>query len=127
MLSNSGCTVALVIRRKKNICEIGLAIGNPLSRSERTIKDAERLRDAFLGNFPGSTCTEIKTDSDNGSSLFKLISTEYTSRNKSSLAIVSNVATEYTESYSTQPPISKRIIYIHIYICKNYKGTSRLF
>lgn len=102
VLANSGCGVALVIHRKQNGCEIGLAVGNYGGSSERTIKDTERLRDAFKGNFSGSTCGEVFTDSDSKSSLFKQISTEYCSSHNNSLAIVSNIATEFSEDYSTQ-------------------------
>ena len=102
VLSNSGCGVALVIHRKQNGCEIGLAVGNYGGSSERTIKGTERLRDAFKGNFSGSTCGEVSTDSDSKSSLFKQISTGYCSSHKNSLAIVSNIATEFSEDYSTQ-------------------------
>lgn len=102
VLANSGCGVALVIHRKQNGCEIGLAVGNYGGSSERTIKDTERLRDAFKGNFSGSTCGEVFTDSDSRSSLFKQISTEYCSFHNNSLAIVSNIATEFSEDYSTQ-------------------------
>lgn len=102
VLSNSGCGVALVIHRKQNGCEIGLAVGNYGGSSERTIKDTERLRDAFIGNFPGSTCGDVFTDSDTRSSIFKQISAEYSSTHNNSLAIVSNIATEFTEGYSTQ-------------------------
>lgn len=102
VLANSGCGVALVIHRKQSGCEIGLAVGNYGGRSERTIKDTERLRDAFKGNFSGSTCGDVFTDSDSKSSLFKQISTEYCSSHNNSLAIVSNIATEFSEDYSTQ-------------------------
>lgn len=102
VLSNSGCSVALVIHRKENVCKIGLAVGNQASSSERTIKDTIRLRDSFLGNFPGAVCGDVKTDSDSNSSLFKLINSEYVKHHSNSLAIVSNVATEFTEDYSTQ-------------------------
>lgn len=102
VLANSGCGVALVIHRKQNSCEIGLAVGNPAGSSERTIKDAERLRDSFKGNFPGSTCSDVKTDSDSSSRLFAQISSQYSSTHRNSLAIVSNIATEFSDGYSTQ-------------------------
>lgn len=102
VLANSGCGVALVIHRKQNGCEIGLAVGNYGGSSERTIKDTERLKDAFKGNFPGSTCADVLTDSDTKSSLFKQLSTEYSSSHNNSLGIVSNIATEFSEDYSTQ-------------------------
>ena len=102
VLANSGCGVSLVIHRRQNGCEIGLAVGNPRASSERTIKDAERLRDAFKGNFPGSSCGGVCTDSDENSSLFQQISHKYSSRQNLSLAIISNIATEFAENYATQ-------------------------
>ena len=102
VLSNSGRGVALVIHRKMNGCEIGLAVGNPTGISERTIKDTERLKDAFVGNFPGSSCGGVKSDSAMERSLFKQISENYAKSKDLSLAVVSNVATEYADDYSTQ-------------------------
>ena len=102
VLANSGRGVALVIHRKQNGCELGLAVGNASGISERTIKDTERLKDAFIGNFPGSLCGEVKTDSNSESKLFGQISTTYVNSKKVSLAVVSNVATEFAEDYSTQ-------------------------
>ena len=102
VLANSGCSVALVIHRKENGCEIGLAVGNYGGSSERTIKNTEKLRDAFKGNFPGSTCGDISTDSDIRSTLFMQVSTEYCSSYNNSVAIVTNIATEFSEDYSTQ-------------------------
>lgn len=102
VLANSGCGVALIIRRTQNECEFGLAVGNPTGKSERTIKDTERLKDAFLGNFPGSVCSDVCSynDNDSDSSLFKHISSKYCG--VLSLASVSNIATEFTEDYLTQ-------------------------
>ena len=102
VLSNSGCGVALVIHRKLSGCEIGLAVGNVLGSSERTIKDTQRLQDAFKGNFPGSSCGIVKSDSDSESSLFRQITKKYAKEKDISLAIVSNIATEFADNYSTQ-------------------------
>ena len=102
VLANSNCCVALLIHRKQNECEFGLAVGNPSGSSERTIKNTERLKDAFRGTFPGSSCCEIHTDSSEDLSLFKQINKNYSSRHNSSLAVVSNVATELSENYVTQ-------------------------
>lgn len=102
VLANSGSGVALVIHRKQNGCEIGLAVGNTSANSERTIKDAQRLKDAFLGNFPGSSCEEILSDIGTSSSLFAQLNDEYVKNNNSSMAVVSNIATEFAEGYATQ-------------------------
>lgn len=102
VLSNSGCSVALVIHRKLNGCEIGLAVGNALGSSERTIKDTQRLQDAFKGNFPGSSCGEVKSESGKDSSILRQIASSYVEGKDMSLAIVSNVATEFADNYATQ-------------------------
>lgn len=97
VLAGSGNTVSLIVRRRKNDCIIGLAVGNPDGYSETTIKNAEKLRDSLQGNFPGTTSGNIVSGIDNN--LFSHI------RNKgsrNSVAIVSNVATNATEDYSTQ-------------------------
>ena len=99
VLAGTGDTVSLIVRRRVNTCIIGLAVGNsnPNKGSEKTIKDAEKLRDSLLGNFPGTISSDIQSGIDND--LF------YHIRNKggrNSLAIVSNVATNATDDYSTQ-------------------------
>ena len=97
VLAGSGNTVSLIVRRRVNNCVIGLAVGNPNGYSETTIKNAEKLRDSLQGNFPGTLSGEILSGMDNN--LFSQI------RNKgsrNSIAIVSNVATNATEDYSTQ-------------------------
>lgn len=102
VLANSGAGVALVIHRKQNYCEIGMAVGNDSGNSERTIKDAQRLRDSFLGNFPGSSCSNIKTDSGLSSELFVQVSENYIKSHHNSIAVVSNVATEFADDFTTQ-------------------------
>ena len=97
VLAGSGDTVSLIVRRRVNTCIIGLAVGNPNGHSEKTIQDAEKLRDSLQGNFPGTISSQILSGIDND--LF------YHVRNKgsrNSIAIVSNVATNATEDYSTQ-------------------------
>ena len=97
VLAGSGNTVSLIVRRRVNNCIIGLAVGNPDGYSETTIKNAEKLRDSLQGNFPGTITGKIVSGIDNN--LFSHI------RNKgsrNSIAIVSNVATNATEDYSTQ-------------------------
>ncbi len=97
VLAGSGNTVSLIVRRRMNSCIIGLAVGNPNGYSEITRKNAEKLRDSLQGNFPGTICGQIISGTDND--LF------YHVRNKgerNSVAIVSNVATNATDDYSTQ-------------------------
>lgn len=97
VLAGSGDTVSLIVRRRVNTCIIGLAVGHPDNDSETTIKHAEKLKDSLQGNFPGTISSEIKSGIDND--LF------YHIRNKggrNSVAIVSNVAMNATEDYSTQ-------------------------
>ena len=97
VLAGSGNTVALIVRRRVNTCIVGLAVGNPDGYSESTKKNAEKLRDSLHGNFPGTISRDIQPGID--SELF------YHVRNKgarNSIAIVSNVATNATDDYSTQ-------------------------
>ena len=97
VLAGTGNTVSLIVRRRVNTCLLGLAVGNPNAHSERTRKNAEKLRDSLQGNFPGTLSGQIESGIDN--ELF------YHVRNKgsrNSVAIVSNVATNATDDYSTQ-------------------------
>ena len=97
VLAGTGNTVSLIVRRRVNTCLLGLAVGNPNAHSERTRKNAEKLRDSLQGNFPGTISGQIESGIDND--LF------YHVRNKgsqNSVAIVSNVATNATDDYSTQ-------------------------
>ena len=97
VLAGSGDTVSLIVRRRVNTCIIGLAVGNSNGHSEKTIQDTEKLRDSLQGNFPGTISSQILSGIEND--LF------YHVRNKgsrNSIAIVSNVATNATEDYSTQ-------------------------
>ena len=97
VLAGTGDTVSLIVRRRVNNCIIGLAVGNPDGDSEITRKNTEKLRDSLQGNFPGTISGQIQSGTDND--LF------YHIRNKgarNSVAIVSNVATNATEDYSTQ-------------------------
>ncbi len=97
VLAGSGNTVSLIVRRRVNSCIIGIAVGNPDGYSETTMKNAEKLRDSLHGNFPGTISGQIQFGI--GSDLF------FDLRNKgaqNSVAIVSNVATNATEDYSTQ-------------------------
>ncbi len=97
VLAGTGNTVSLIVRRRVNTCLIGIAVGNPDGYSETTMKNAEKLRDSLHGNFPGTISGQIHFGIE--SDLF------YDLRNKggrNSIAIVSNVATNATDDYSTQ-------------------------
>lgn len=108
VLAYSENSVGLIIRRKKNECSIGIAVGNSIGNRENTIKNMAQLRDALIGNFPGtqikdyiagdSCCTGIKNHIEDEESLLSVLNENYAK----SLAIVSNVATELTDDFSIQ-------------------------
>lgn len=97
VLAGSGNTVSLIVRRRVDKCIIGVAVGNPDGYSETTMKNAEKLRDSLHGNFPGTISGQIQFGI--GSDLFYDLRNNNT---QNSVAIVSNVATNATEDYSTQ-------------------------
>ena len=98
VLSGSGNTVSLIVRRLIDKCLVGIAIGNPDGYSENTMKNAEKLRDSLHGNFPGVISGPIQFGIENNDLFYHVRNNV----NRNSVAIVSNVATNATDDYSTQ-------------------------
>ena len=106
VLANTTDTLALIIHRSASQCELFLATGTlPQYNSEGeednspqfAKESAKRVRDSFLGNFPGSSCGEIKILDENESGTGLLKNSE-----GCSIGIVSNIATEYSEDFLAQ-------------------------
>lgn len=100
LLAYSSRSIALVIRRKHDSCQIGIAVGKG-NNSEASIKLAESVQNAIMGNFPGTSCGKISVynDSSNDNScLFQTLN----SGNQNSVAIVTNIASEFSEGYNNQ-------------------------
>lgn len=108
VLAYSSSSLALIIQRKRDECVIGIAVGNSDNSPEKTYKTMAQLRDALIGNFPGTEIkdfelgsekkTGIKHHSKGQNSLLSNLNTNYVK----SIASVSNVATELTDDFSVQ-------------------------
>lgn len=104
MLANSDSSLALIITRKKDGCEITLAVGQ--SNPESSTKQAQRIKDALLGNFPGTQSTEIQQNNNRTKSAFEIfdggVVDDISSQNYFSAAVISNIATEFSEDFANQ-------------------------
>lgn len=104
MLANSDGSLALIITRKKDGCEITLAVGQ--ANPEISTKQAQRIKDALLGNFPGTQSTDIFQNNNRSKSTFEIFDTrvieDISSQNYFSAAVISNIATEFSEDFANQ-------------------------
>lgn len=106
LLAYSDKSIALIVHRKHDSCQIGLAVGKGQD-SEATAKLAECIQDAMLGNFPGTTCGEINAYTDTEDCVFQALNkdlffNETNVLNHNSVAVVSNIASEFSEDYINQ-------------------------
>ena len=106
LLAYSNNSIALVIHRKHDGCQIGLAVGKGKD-SEDAIKIAESIQDAIVGNFPGTSCGGIYSYIDTDDDIFQALNTsayfnENNILNYNSVVIVSNIASEFSEDYVNQ-------------------------
>lgn len=101
LLACSNNSIALIIRRKHNGCQIGLAVGKQQD-SEAAAKLAESVQDAIIGNFPGTTCGTVQAYSDTEDCVFQALNngsfSENDKTNFNSVAIATNIASEFTEN-----------------------------
>ena len=104
LLAYSGNSIAIVINRSHRDCQLHIAVGTETNDSEKVKNLAENVRDAFLGNFPGSECGPVRYFSDGEGSAFSALneSLRFGSVSYSSIGIVSNVATNFGDEFSTQ-------------------------
>jgi hypothetical protein len=107
VLAYTSNSIALIIRRMKKECTIGIAVGNSEASSEKTSKIMAQLRDALIGNFPGTEIKGFVAGDENQSGIKhntegSLLSTVLNETYAQSVAVVSNVATELTEDFSVQ-------------------------
>ena len=59
LLAYSKNSIALIINRKRHNVRISIAVGIEHDNSEEVINLTRSVRDAFLGNFPGSECSNV--------------------------------------------------------------------
>lgn len=106
LLAYSDNSVALIIHRKHESCQIGLAVGK-CQDSEAATKMAEGLQDAIVGNFPGSSCSNVFSYMDSEDCIFQSLNeSSYFNDNNilnyNSVAVVSNIASLFSEDYINQ-------------------------
>lgn len=103
LLANTNDGIALIIHRTATDCRLSVAVGTERRDSEAVRNLADNVRDALLGNFPGTECTEATHYSDGmGDAFAPLGSANFGTGSFSSVGVVSNIATEYSEAFSTQ-------------------------
>ncbi len=106
LLAYSNNSLALIIHRKHDSCQIGLAVGK-CQDSEAATKLAESVQDAIVGNFPGTSCGDIYSYSDTEDCVFQALNedsyfNENNVLNYNSVAVVSNIASQFSEDYINQ-------------------------
>ena len=104
LLSGTGNSIAMIINRSFRQCRIFFAVGTEHDDSELAKNLAMNVRDAFLGNFPGSECDDVHYYSDGRGSAFNALNenTGFGVVDFNSIGIVSNIATDFSEEFSTQ-------------------------
>lgn len=104
LLAYSRNSVAIVISRTHRDCRVYIAVGTEENDSEKVKDLTANVRDAFIGNFPGSECGPVRHYSDDWESAFGFLneSTRFGNVSFSSVGIVSNVATDFSEEFSEQ-------------------------
>lgn len=103
LLANSNDSIALIINRKHNKCNISLAVGREEQNSESIKNLADNVRDALLGNFPGTDCSRVSHYSEDSQAFLPLnLSANFSDSNFNSVGIVSNIATDFSEDFATQ-------------------------
>lgn len=106
LLAYSDKSLALIIHRKHDGCQIGIAVGK-CQDSEAAAKMAESLQDAIVGNFPGTSCSEVLSYTDTEDCIFQALNedsffNDNNISNYNSIAVVSNIASQFSEDYINQ-------------------------
>lgn len=101
MFAYTNNSLALIIRRTAERCYLGFAVRKQEEASiEKTIIEAQKIKDAFLGSFPGSNSSDIKEGNKNQPLMRGISENLYNSKNvimNNSVAIVTNIASKYDE------------------------------
>lgn len=102
MFAYTNNSLALIIRRTSDKCYFGFAIREKNgSDIERTKIEAQKIKDALLGSFPGSASGPIKEGSNNHPLMRGISENLFNSRNvimNNSVAIVTNIASKYDDN-----------------------------
>ena len=103
LLAYSNNSIALIIERTKETCRISIAVGTEEHQDGQAIKTAKNVRDAFLGNFPGSECDDVVSFDDKSGAVFDFLNSNLNYKEPfSSVGIVSNIASDYSEDFVNQ-------------------------
>lgn len=104
LLADSASSLALIVHRTAAACRLTMAVGIDRNDSEAVRRLTMSVRDAMLGNFPGSEfgAVQFHSASDGGAFAPLDARTHFREGSFSSVAIVSNVASDFGESFSTQ-------------------------
>lgn len=104
LLADSNDSIALIVNRGHTNTRVSLAVSAGEKDSEEAMSLAECVRDAFLGNFPGSECSMVRHYSDDNDGAFCPLNENvgFVTDNFNSVGIVSNIATEFSEGFVTQ-------------------------
>ncbi|MCF2556003.1 ATP-binding protein [Fournierella massiliensis] len=107
LLAYSRNSIGLIIHRTHDTCRISLAVGMKNRDSEAVAKLGETIRDALMGNFPGSACSGIGYYGFNAGNPFASLNEETYFNSESiesfnSIAIASNIASEFSKDYIEQ-------------------------
>ena len=107
LLAYSQNSIGLIIHRTHDNCQVALAVGMKKSDSEAVAKLAETIRDALMGNFPGSVCSEIGYYGQASGNPFAVLNENaYFSSGSietfNSIAVASNIASEFSKDFIEQ-------------------------
>lgn len=114
LLSGTGNSIAMIINRSFRQCRIFFAVGTEHDDSELAKNLAMNVRDAFLGNFPGSECDDVHYYSDGRGSAFNALNenTGFGVVDFNSIGIVSNIATDFLRNFPRRVSKSSLMVYL---------------
>lgn len=101
LLAFSGGSIALILNRSRNGLRLSIAVSAAPGQEESL---AGSVKDAFLGNFPGSECSDVynyREEKDDAFSTLAEVNFEEGAR-LPCVGIVSNISTDFTERFSVQ-------------------------
>ena len=104
LLAYSNNSIALMINRKYQSVRLTLAVGLDHGNSEEAINLARSVRDAMIGNFPGSQCTDVVNYAAQNAGAFLPLNEQinFGPSNFNSVGIISNIATDFSEDFVNQ-------------------------
>lgn len=104
LLAYSNNSIALIINRKYQSVRLTFAVGLDHDNSEEVNNLARSLRDAIVGNFPGTECLNVVSYSAQNKGAFLPLNEKanFSASSFNSVGIVSNIATDFSDEFATQ-------------------------